>query len=126
MEKTQIIPTLHLISGSKLDDISFVNDYIIFRFGGLIFAALADPILIQHGQALISDQLGYKDALFKQLGQAVTSTLELPERLEIVLEGEDRIVVPLDAAYPPGPEMATLSGKGQFIASWLRTGVSPL
>lgn len=115
--------TLHLVSGSRLQAVDFVADYTTFVFGELVFAALAHPILVHEAETLNPQQPGYRDALFEMVGQKVTSTFESPEKLEIVLENGDTIIVPLDAPYPPGPEMATLSGRGTFIAAWLRAGI---
>jgi hypothetical protein len=111
-----------LIVGSELHGIEFMMDYINYRFGDLIFAALADPVLTQTGEVVARDDPSYKNHLLKLIGQTVKATHELPERLEIVFESGEKMIVPLDAAYPPGPEMATLSRMGTFIASWLRTG----
>ncbi len=115
---------LKLISGRTLEAVCFVVDYITFQFGDLVLAALALPVVTEDSSVLTADQLGYRDALCRQIGRTVVSTSENAYRLEIDLDRGTRIVISLDAAHPPGPEMATLSGGGHFTA-WLRPGTQP-
>ena len=113
------IPTLHLLRGRRLDAVCFVLDYVTLTFEDLVLAALAHPVVIEKSGTASSDRAGYKDALCRQIMRHVTSTSETSTKLEIGLDSEVWIVVPLDAGTPPGPEMATLSGRGHFLCSVL-------
>jgi hypothetical protein len=111
---------LECILGKRLDAVCFVLNYITFQFDDFGLAALAAPLVAKGEEALSSDWPGYRDALCSQIGQTVISVSETTKTLEITLTTGTKIIVPLDAAFPPGPEMATLSGKGRFINAWLR------
>ena len=115
---------LGLILGKRLDAVCFVLDYVTFQFGGLGLAALAAPLFIKEGRTLSAEESGYRDALCSQIGQTVVAVSDSPHSLEVTLALAAKIVLPLDAEYPPGPEMATLSGKGHFMA-WLRPSSKP-
>jgi len=112
--------TLDSIVGKKLDAVCFVLDYVTFQFGDLVLAALAKPEIVKGKESQSEEQAGYRDALCSEIQQLVTATSETTERLEIILSSGSKILVPLNANYPPGPEMATLSGRGRFITAWLR------
>jgi len=98
--------------------VSFVLDYIEFNFDGLVLAALAGPVLFRDDRAFGPGAAGYRDALCGQIGKVVQSTSESTRILSVTFEDGTRLAVPLDAAEPPGPEMAMLSARGSFIASW--------
>jgi len=100
--------------------VCFVLDYTQFQFDDLIFAALADPILVESGVTHSNGQPGYCSALRQQINKKVESVTDTRIQLEIRLSGNDRLIVPLDASSPPGPEMATLSGRGTFYNAWIR------
>ncbi len=85
-------------------------------------ACLAHPILFEASQTYIFDEPGYRDALCRQISKLVRETLETDQVLGVTFEDGSRIVIPLDAPWPPGPEMATLSGQGNFYAAWIRPG----
>jgi hypothetical protein len=113
--------SLHLLRGKKLVSVKFILDYVEFAFEDLILAALADPILttgqdtvLRHGQS------GYRDALCGEIGNSIVETSETANSLVITMDDGKSIVVPLDAPVPPGPEMATLSGRGTFFQAWVR------
>jgi hypothetical protein len=116
-------PTLFLIEGQPLVSVCFLLGYVEFLFGDMVLAALAQPILLNGEAKVTSETPGYKDALCRQIGRVVRSTTEAGTYLEVGLEGGARIVIPLDADYPPGPEMATLSGKGCFCGAWIRSNI---
>jgi hypothetical protein len=59
-------------------------------------------------------------ALCEQIGKSVRKTAENERLLAITLEDGAKLVIPLDAPSPAGPEMATLSGRGTFCAAWIR------
>jgi hypothetical protein len=110
---------LSLIVGKNLNVIDFPMDYIEFDFDGLIFAALALPIVFfKDGRSVYSSFSQYTESLLGLVGQKVSSVLETKTKLEITFENENKIIVPLDAEMPNGPEMATLSGMGKFIGEW--------
>ena len=89
----------------------FVLDYVELRFDDYTLTALADPIVFERGtEALTNGRPGYKDALCRQIGGNVTATVEDDRKLEIEFDSRARIVIPLDADSPAGPEMALLSG----------------
>lgn len=111
---------LNLVLGKKLVAVSFVLNYITFQFENFNLAALARPLLVQGKDELSAEMPGYRDALCNQIGKTVVSASERPEKLEVTLMDDIKIVVPLDAAYPAGPEMANLSGKGPIFTAWIR------
>lgn len=111
---------LESLMGKRLDAVSFVLDYISFQFRDLHLAALAKPELLRGENLLTEGQAGYRDALCSEILQHVTGTHETAERIEITLSSGTKISVSLNADFPPGPEMATLSGNGRFITAWLR------
>ncbi len=111
---------LESLLGKRLDSVCFVLDYITFQFRDLGLAALAKPELLKGQDLLTEGQAGYRDALCGEILQHVTGTYETAERIEITLSSGTKISVPLNADFPPGPEMATLSGNGRFITAWLR------
>lgn len=115
---------LALIIGKRLDAVCFVLDYVTFQFHDHVLAALSDPLVIQSGEVLTSGRPGYRDALCSLIERVVVSVSETAEKLGIELDRDIKIVVDLNAASPPGPEMATLSDKGRFITAWLRPGTA--
>jgi len=127
MPYTEPRPTLHMLDGQSLISVCFVLDYIEFVFGDLTLAALADPLVLEGTGSSVGTGTrsptdpGYSDALCALIGKLVRSTREGRERLEILFDDGIRIVIPLFGESAPGPEMATLSGRGTFIASWVRT-----
>lgn len=122
MSRAENASLLELISGKRLDAVCFVLDYATFQFGDLVLAALASPLVIEGGVTTLAKLPGYRDALCRQIERTVVSTSEGPQKLELVFGGGSKIVIPLDAPDPPGPEMASLSERGQFVTAWLRPG----
>ena len=116
---------LNSILGKRLDAVCFILNYINFQFGDIVLAALAKPEILKGNDLQTEGQAGYRDALCGEIQQHVTATSETIEKLEISLSSGTRIVVPLNANDPPGPEMATLSGRGRFITAWLRPELAP-
>lgn len=125
MERPEKKSVLEMLVGKRLDSVCFVLDYITLQFDDLGLAALANPIIEENSQEFTAGQPGYRDVLCAQIEQYVTAASETANRLEIQLANGVTISVPLDADYPPGPEMATLSGRGTFITAWLRPGTKP-
>jgi hypothetical protein len=120
MSQSNAGSALECIVGRRVDAVCFVLDYITFQFGDLVLAALADPLLTKSDKLLSLGQAGYRDGLCSEIGESVVSVSETIERLEITLTQGTKIIVPINALNPPGTEMATLSGKGQFVNAWLR------
>ena len=112
-----------MTEGRALISVCFTLDYIQFVFGDFVLAALADPIVCEGDATITTNTPGYRDVLCRLIGTSVLSTDETESCLEIELDNGARILIPLDAAWPPGPEMATLSGNGKFHAAWTRPGL---
>ncbi len=108
--------------GRRMNSVEFIEDYIGLHFDGLCLHALSDPVIIQGSQTIHRADSGYCDALCSHIGETVERVEDLPTRLSVWLP-KAQIVVPLDADWPPGPEMATLSGFGRFFNAWTKTGV---
>jgi hypothetical protein len=120
-DKASMGSSLDLLVGKTLDAVLFEHDYVTLQFEELVFAALAKPIFMDDDEIRTGlDESLYRELLLKQVGQKVICISEEDERLEITLGNNVTLTVPLDAPTPPGPEMATLSSKGKFIAEWSR------
>ncbi len=113
------------IVGQRMYAVEFIEDYIGLKFGELTLHALSDPLILEHGRTIGRTQSGYRDALCAQIGKSVQKVEDIPEKLTIWLD-ETQIIIPLDVGSHPGPEMATLSGRGLFINAWLHTDCGPL
>src|SRR5690242_16338281 len=95
---------LELTLGKRLDAVCFVLDYMTFQFGDLALAALANPIVIELGKSATPDRPGYRDSLCRQIGRVVVSVFETTEKLEIVFDSDAKVIIALNAPFPPGPE----------------------
>jgi hypothetical protein len=120
MKTTNMSPTLYLLEGKDLVSICFVLDYIEFVFGDLVLASLADPVIFEGGQGYSFEHAGFRDALCRRIKKLVSETAESEKLLSITFEDGVKLVIPLDSPTHPGPEMATLSGRGTFYAAWTR------
>ena len=109
---------LELIRGKVLTSVNRAVDYLDFQFEDLILSALALPTLVNGAEKHTLDLESFGERTKPLINQRVSLTDEKLSRLEIEFEGGTRLVIPLDVAFPPGPEMAILSGKGDFIAEW--------
>lgn len=117
--------SLEMILGTRLVGVSFVLDYIGFQFDNLFLHALATPVVVIEGTTRRFGEAGYRDALCSQIGKGVRSVSSTEERLQVVLDNNNEIIVPLAVDHPHGPEMATLSGTGaasDVFNAWLRKG----
>lgn len=110
---------LSLLIGKELEGVLFVRDYITLLFGELSLSALSVPIITIHNDTICSTSSVYKDHLVGLIGQHIKNVSESKYKLEIVFDGQSRLIIPLDADFPVGPEMAILSGQ-DFFAEWSR------
>lgn len=106
---------IDLLDGKQLTAVLAEHGYVTFVFEDLVFSSLARPALFCYGVPLAFDQV-----LNGLIGQHVLCSDETYEQLSVTLTDGYLLVVPLNASDAPGPEMATLSGGGKFIAQWSR------
>ncbi len=93
--------------GEQLNTVAFVMDYVEFGFNGPVLRALTNPVVEFGGRHYRFPEPGSRDALCALIGSDVSAvTIREEDRIELALDGDRRLTIPLDRASRRGVEAA--------------------
>jgi hypothetical protein len=93
--------------GEELNTVAFVMDYVEFSFNGPVLRALSNPIVDAAGVRLQFPEPGSRDALCLLIGSEVGAvTVRDGDRIELALNNEHSLTIPLDPGSRRGAEAA--------------------
>lgn len=110
---------LRRIEGHELDAVTFVRDYVQFRFDGPILNAYVWPVLHVGTEQYSIGMRGYRDELCSRIGCTVRSAKETVERVTLSLSDGSSMHISLRDEDRLGPEALLLDdGAGQVWNIW--------
>ena len=105
--------------GEPLSGVGFVQDYVEFYFDGKILRAIAPPTLLASGRSFTFPDKGSRDAMCERIGRRVEELLlKDEEAIVLLLEGGDRLSVPLSGPHATPEAAHYVPGWGQPIEVW--------
>jgi hypothetical protein len=111
---------IHELIGEQISGVCFVRDYLEIHFDGPIIRILSNPTIKAGERTLQIPSPGSRDAICGIIG-ATVKDLKLQENmlLELILDNDCRVLVPLDSINVPGGEaMHYVPGPNLPIVIW--------
>ncbi len=106
MNEDHDFPITELI-GKLLTSVSFVMDYLKLQFEHPVLTVLTTVTVLNHQVATGTSTAGYADALYRQIGKAVSHVRLVPKQeIRITFNDRSEILVSLTAKNHAGPELA--------------------